>query len=605
MCGIVGGVCSGDIRPLLINGLVRMEYRGYDSAGIAIATENGICRCVTVGRTTKLRQQAAALAGGLGIGHTRWATHGIPSEQNAHPLRAGRVLVVHNGIIENHADLRCALAADGRKFSSDTDSEVVAHLLDAALERYGDFLSAWRSVREKLVGAYAISAMVDGGDMLFAARQGSPLLLGEGRNGSYIASDVQALAGVAMRMHYLENGAYAVISKDGIRLYDEKDNAQEFVWQLIDSRSVEVQLGEYTHFMQKEIFEQPEAAAATMQPFVKVPHLSLRRFGSGMAKCFRRLQQVSVVACGTSYHAGLIAGYWMESFGIPCRVEIASEYRYRVHPLVDQSLFIGVSQSGETADTLAAMRAAQEAGAATLAVVNVETSSMQREAEWTFCTRAGAEIGVASTKSFVAQLVALLLLALGIAQARRCLPAEQEEHLLRKLKQLPNLLSKTLLLEKAVHRWAHALAVAKSAVYVGRGRYYPLALEGALKLKEISYIHAEGCPAGELKHGSLALVDDDLPVIGLAPDDELLAKMTANLTEIATRGGQLYVLAGQKFRLDGLDEERIVRIADDGGEFLSPMVYAVLLQLLAYHTARQKGTDIDKPRNLAKAVTVE
>ena len=605
MCGIVGGVGGGNIRPVLINGLVRLEYRGYDSAGIAIATARGVARCVTLSRTATLRQQAADLSGGMGIGHTRWATHGAPSDANAHPLRAGRVLVVHNGIVENHAELRRELVAAGRTFASETDTETIAHLLDIALDAHGNLSDAWQAVRPRLSGAYAVCAMAEGGGEILGARQGSPLLLGEGKDGWYIASDAQALAGVAKRIRYLDNGDHALIRRNGADLYDSDGRAQPLAMHPLDSHSVEVQLGEYTHFMQKEIFEQPDAVAATMQAFVNAPAVSLRKFGGGAAKTFRRARQVTLVACGTSYHAGLIAGNWLENFGIPCRVETASEYRYRPQPLAAESLLVAISQSGETADTLSALRTAQAAGAATLAVVNVPSSSMAREADNTFCTRAGAEVGVASTKAFTAQLTALLLIALGIAQARRTLPAEDEARILRELKQLPHLIRSALQQEDAVQRWAHALAPAKSALYIGRRLHYPLALEGALKLKEISYIHAEGCPAGELKHGSLALVDGELPVVGLAPDNDLLPKITANLAEVATRGGRLYVVAGSTFHLDDLPEEQIIRIKDDGGAHLSPMVYAVVLQLLAYHTARQKGTDIDKPRNLAKAVTVE
>lgn len=606
MCGIVGGVCGGNIRPVLVGGLMRLEYRGYDSAGIAVAARGGVRRCVTLGRTAKLKQSAAKISGGIGIGHTRWATHGAPSEANAHPLRAGRVYVAHNGIIENHAELRQELEAAGRKFTSDTDTEVIAHLLDIALDGGDDLAAAWRRVRPRLRGAYALSAMAEGGGAILGARQGSPLLLGSGKDGAaYIASDVHALAGVAEQVHYFENGDYALIARGEMQLFNAADAPQPPAMHPLDGRSADVQLGEYTHFMQKEIFEQPDAVTATMQHFVNAPAIPLRRFGAGAARAFRRARQVAIVACGTGYHAGAIAAYWMERFGIPCRVEIASEYRYRRHPLAAGSLFVAVSQSGETADTLSALRAAKSDGAATLAVVNVETSSLRREADHVFCTRAGPEIGVASTKAFTTQLTALLLLALGIAQARRAQPPETVQGILQQLRQLPYLMRKTLLLEEEVRRWAQALAGAQSIMYIGRRLHYPLALEGALKLKEISYIHAEGCAAGELKHGSLALVDSGFPVVALAPDDDLLAKTAANIAEVATRGGRLYVLAGQRFQLKGLDEERIIRIADDGGEFLSPMVYALLLQLLAYDTARQKGTDIDKPRNLAKAVTVE
>ena len=605
MCGIVGGICSGNIRPFLVNGLKRLEYRGYDSAGIAVATDKGINRLVTLKRTATLRKNSSAINGQIGIGHTRWATHGSPSDKNAHPIHAGRVLVVHNGIIENHAELRKSLINEGRTFTSETDTETIAHLLDIALEKHGNIKDAWQEVSPQLTGAYAISAIVEDSEEILGVRHGSPLLLGEGKDGWYIASDAQALTGVAKSIRYMDNGDYTVIHRDGAKLYSSKGKEKPLALHPLDSHSLEVQLGEFTHFMQKEIFEQPDATAATMQEFVNTPTLNLRKFGAGTKRIFKRVKQVTLVACGTSYHAALIAGGWLENFGIPCRVEIASEFRYRTQPLLAKSLLITISQSGETADTLSALRKAKENKAKTFSIVNVTSSSMAREADYVFCTRAGTEIGVASTKAFTAQLTALLLITLGIAQARRKVSAKDEEQILHQLKQLPLLIRKVLQQEEVVKRWSHTLATAKSTMYIGRREHYPLALEGALKLKEISYIHAEGCPAGELKHGSLALVDGELPVVGLAPDNELLSKVTANLTEVATRGGRLYVLAGNKFHLEGLPENQIIRIQDDGGEYLSPIVYAVVLQLIAYHTAKQKGTDIDHPRNLAKAVTVE
>ena len=606
MCGIIGGICkSGDITPFLLSGLSRLEYRGYDSAGLAVADGDGnIQRTVAVGRVNKLRQVASQrrMRGKAGIAHTRWATHGAPTENNAHPICAGRVFVIHNGIIDNHAALRKSLQAAGRVFCGDTDTEVIAHLLDSELEKGGNLLSALREIMPNLQGAYALVAMYIGGDELVCARQGSPLLAGVGKQGVFVASDTQALVEKATRVHYFADGESARISVDGMCLYDANSEPAECAWQPLQALPEEVQLGEYRHFMQKEIFAQPDAVAATIEPFVSVPTLPMQRFGKGIPTLFRRIKHVVILACGTSYHAGIVARCWLAQFGISCRVEIASEYRYRPDPLAASSLCIAVSQSGETADTLSALRAAKAAGAATLALVNVETSTLKREADFAFCMRAGIEIGVASTKAFTAQLCALLLLTLGIAKAKKRLSEDQETAILSDMRRLPHLLRKALLSEEAIGKWAAELALAKSAIYIGRGEYHALALEGALKLKEISYIHAEGTAAGELKHGMLALVDADMPVIGIAPDNTLVHKVSSNLAEVAARSGRLFVLAGEQFQMEGAN---IIRLTDSGGEFLSPIVFTLPLQLLAYDTARLKGTDIDKPRNLAKSVTVE
>ena len=608
MCGIIGGIHSGGIRRLLFTGLSRLEYRGYDSAGIAVSDGAEISRVAVVGRVAALRQRAAQTDGNIGIGHTRWATHGVPADNNAHPIRAGAVLVVHNGIIENHAALRRELTAAGRCFGGETDSEVIAHLLDDALQREGDLLRAFRIVLKRLQGAYALAAMIDGMPDIICARQGSPLLLAEGDDGVFLASDAQALAGVARRVRYLDNGEHALLKMESrqeakiVGVWNAQGDSVAEHWTPLTVREAEVQLGDHRHFMQKEIFAQPDATAATMERYVGAPELSLRRFGAGAARVFRRVKQISVIACGTSYHAGMVARHWLEELGVPCKVEIASEYRYRRDPLAAASLVLVVSQSGETADTLSAMRAAKEAGATTLAIVNNADSSMARESDLVFPVRAGMEISVAATKSFTAQLTALLLLALAVAKARGNL--SQEKETLASLRLLPHLLQKALLLEDDIEQWARALTMAKSALYIGRGAHYPMALEGALKLKEISYIHAEGIAAGELKHGSLALVDDAMPVIGLAADGSH-EKMAASLSEVATRGGRLFVLAGGEYQVTASEQAKVLRLPDDGGRLLSPIVYAVPLQLLAYHTARLKGTDIDKPRNLAKSVTVE
>lgn len=608
MCGIVGGICpSGISRPLLL-GLSRLEYRGYDSAGIAVSgggngDGNDVRRRVVVGRVGKLRQAAEGLDGVVGIAHTRWATHGAPSEVNAHPIRAGRVFVVHNGIIENHAELRAeAEAAGGGKLSGGTDTEVAARLLDMEYKKSGDLLDALRAVRRRLRGAYALAAMAEGTAEIVCIRQGNPLLAGSGESGIFIASAPQALSGEATRAHYFLDGQYARLSNGKMELWNGDDSPATCAWTPLSVLPEEVQLGEYRHFMQKEIFAQPDAVAATMENRATGGNLSPRRFGTGTAVMFRRVRRVVIVACGTSYHAGLVARRWMERFNIPCRADIASEYRHCPDSLSASSLCVAVSQSGETADTLSAMRAAKASGAATLALVNVENSTLAREADFVFCTRAGVEIAVASTKAFTSQLTGLLLLTLAMAKARHTLPADDEAEHLRRLRQLPYLLSKSLLLESAVKEWADEFAPATSVVYIGRGAHYPLALEGALKLKEISYIHAEGVAAGELKHGPLALIDAAVPVVGLVPDNALRDKMAANLAEVAARDGRLFVIGGRQFSMENV---RIARCADDGGELLSPIVYAPPLQLLAYHVARRKGTDIDKPRNLAKSVTVE
>ena len=597
MCGIVGGI-NGDINRVLLNGLKRLEYRGYDSAGIAVIKNGKIRRVAVAGRVSQLKQAARGLTGAIGIGHTRWATHGAPNEQNAHPIIAGSVAVVHNGIIENHAELRSELKKC--RFSSDTDTEVIAHLLKQRLATGEELLTALRTVAKRLQGAYALAAITADGRQIACACSGSPLMLGFGDDSAvFLSSDGAAISDCARHGVYLENGDFALLSEKNINIVDLDGKPVKRQKVLLES-TAEISPGEHRHFMKKEIFEQPEAAAATMEKYLSHPALSLAKFGYGAGALFKKNKSINFIACGSSYHAAMVACHWLNSFGLSCRCEIASEYRYRTDPQAGDGLSVAISQSGETADTLAAMRAAKERGAITMALVNVSTSTMAREADFVLPMRAGAEIGVASTKTFTSQLAILALLALALAKAQKRL-ANESQHL-HALRLLPHLLRKALQCESQVRRWARKFAVAKSALFVGRRAYYPLALEGALKLKEISYIHAEGCAAGELKHGVLALVDSEVPVVALAPDDDLLSKMDSNLREIAARGGRLYVIAGEKFKME---KTEILRVDDDGGGFLSPLIYAIPLQLLAYYTALQKGTDIDKPRNLAKSVTVE
>ena len=600
MCGIVGAVVRAGSREFLLRGLSALEYRGYDSAGIAFSDANEIRRIASAGRVAALRELAKDSDCNVGIGHTRWATHGAPTEQNAHPVVAGNVAIVHNGIIENHSALRAKLESAGRIFRTGTDTEVVAHLLDAALSRGGGLLSAMRKTVAKLEGEFAVAAIAANKSEIVFVRRGAPLMIGIGEDGAYIASDAQALDGVATRIAYLEDGDCGRLWGGGeMQIQNARGAKTERRWHSPPAGTSVAALGEYRHFMQKEIFEQPFVIAAAARPFSDKSEISSQTFGKGAANAFRRAKNIVIAACGTSHHAGMIASYWMRALGVPCRAEIASEYRYSPDAQAADSLTIAVSQSGETADTLAALRAAKKAGGATLSFVNAPASAMARESDFVLPTCAGPEIGVASTKCFTAQLAQLLALSAAIAKAKRTLSAKQETEILSQLRALPQKIRRALQLEDAIREWARAFSAAKSALYVGRRAHYPLALEGALKLKEVSYLHAEGCAAGELKHGTLALVDDAMPVVGLSPANALAAKTESNLAEIAARGGRLFVLGDAA----PAGANRIP--VEDGGEWISPIVFAAPLQLLAYHTALEKGTDIDKPRNLAKSVTVE
>jgi glucosamine--fructose-6-phosphate aminotransferase (isomerizing) len=639
MCGIVGAVSTRNIVPVLVQGLQRLEYRGYDSCGVAVhlgaPTDGavavpgaGLHRARSTARVSELQAQVShdALAAGTGIAHTRWATHGAPAVHNAHPHfshgpgavtgdRPARVALVHNGIIENHAELRAELQARGYVFESQTDTEVIAHLVDAVYE--GDLFQAVRAAVARLHGAYAVAVFhKDEPHRVVGARAGSPLVLGVGQDGEhFLASDAMALAGVTDQIVYLAEGdvvdlqlgRYWIVNAQGESLTP----AQRPV-RTVQAHSGAVELGPYRHYMQKEIFEQPRAIADTLEGIEGVaPELfdgqgDHDKPGTAAWRVFKEIDQVLILACGTSYYSGCVAKYWLESIaGIPTQVEVASEYRYRTSVPNPHTLVVTISQSGETADTLAALRHAQSLGMNhTLTICNVATSAMVRECELAYITRAGVEIGVASTKAFTAQLAGLFLLTLALAQSKGRLSAEDEAYHLKAMRHLPVALQAVLALEPQVIRWAEDFAQKDNALFLGRGLHYPIALEGALKLKEISYIHAEAYPAGELKHGPLALVTSAMPVVTVAPNDALLEKLKSNMQEVRARGGVLYVLADADTHIQSEEGIHVIRMPEHYG-VLSPLLHVVPLQLLAYHTACAKGTDVDKPRNLAKSVTVE
>ena len=605
MCGIVAAAARIDSVPMLIEGLRKLEYRGYDSAGLAVLNP-GLHRLRSVGRVAELAAQAAQVAAACGIAHTRWATHGVPSERNAHPHVSGGLAVVHNGIIENFAELKAELTAAGYVFVSDTDTEVIAHLLDATLRREPDIFTAVRLATARLNGAYAIAVLREGERRVVVARHGAPLLLGISDQGSYAASDASALLQVTRSMIYLEEGDVAELRADGYRIVhaDGSPALRPVVESQLSADAVE--LGHYRHYMQKEIFEQPEALANTLELIGGAQVLSPHLFGAEAPRQLAGLSSVLILACGTSHHAGLVARYWIEELAaLPCSVEIASEYRYRATVPDPNALVVAISQSGETADTLAAVKHAKSQGMSrTLAICNVPESALIRESALKFLTRAGPEIGVASTKAFTTQLAALALLALVLAKERGRLSADAEAGHLSALRHLPVAVGKVLTLEPGIERWAQRFADKHHALFLGRGHHFPIALEGALKLKEISYIHAEAYPAGELKHGPLALVDKDMPVVSVAPNDALLEKLKSNLQEVRARGGELYVFADADSAVGPEDHVHVMRLPEHYG-LLSPILHVVPLQLLAYHAALVKGTDVDKPRNLAKSVTVE
>jgi len=613
MCGIVGASSTRNVVPILIDGIRRLEYRGYDSTGLAVI--NGapsaprLARLVSTARVADLAAQAEStrLEGLSGISHTRWATHGAPTPANAHPHTShGEIAVVHNGIIENFEALRERLISQGYVFVTQTDSEVIAHLVHAHWHAAdgGDLLRAVQCAVAEFHGAYAIAVMsTREPGRIVGARAGSPLVVGVGEDDHFLASDAAALLPVTRRIAYLEDGDVADVRRESYAIYDARGARGDRPVITIEASGAAVELGPYRHFMQKEIFEQPRAVADTLEGVAGVDPVV---FGKSAEPVLRGVDSVLVLACGTSYYSALVARQWIESLArVPCAVEIASEYRYRDSVPDPAGLVVVVSQSGETADTLAALKHAKDLGhARTLAICNVATSSMVRQTALTYLTRAGAEIGVASTKAFTTQLVSLFLLALTLAKLKSRLTAEEEAHWLRGLRHLPAALQAALALEPQVIAWAERFAKKQHALFLGRGLHYPIALEGALKLKEISYIHAEAYPAGELKHGPLALVDSEMPVVAIAPNDALLEKLKSNLQEVRARGGELYVVADLDSKLAPSDGIHLIRLPEHAG-LLSPVVHTIPLQLLAYHAAVIRGTDVDKPRNLAKSVTVE
>jgi len=612
MCGIVGAAARRDIVPMLLEGLRRLEYRGYDSAGIAVlegAGKPGLKRLRSVGRVAELTERVAAsnLAGFTGIAHTRWATHGAPSEHNAHPHVSGGLALVHNGIIENHESMRARLQAQGFAFTSETDTEVIAHLVAAHRGSSPDLLTATSKAVAELQGAFAIAVVsADDPGAVVLARKGAPLLLGLGEGENFAASDVSALVQVTRRIVYLEHGDCAEIRAEGVRILDASGSAVERPEHLSELSAQAVELGPYRYYMQKEILEQPGAVAATLEMVLGAQSVQPQLFGVQAAELLAGAKSVQIVACGTSYHAGMVARYWLETIArVPTQVEIASEYRYRGIIADPDTLLVTVSQSGETADTLAALEFARTLGIRrTLAICNVPESSLVRASALKFLTRAGPEIGVASTKAFTTQLASLFLLTLVLAKLKGRITPEGEAGLIHALRHLPAALRNVLGVEEAVKLWAARFATKAHALFLGRGIHWPIAMEGALKLKEISYIHAEAYAAGELKHGPLALVDRDMPVVAVAPGDALLEKLKSNLQEVRARGGELFVVADHQSGFQPSEGVNVIRLADHAGA-LSPILHVVPLQLLAYHTALARGTDVDKPRNLAKSVTVE
>jgi glucosamine--fructose-6-phosphate aminotransferase (isomerizing) len=609
MCGIVGAVAQRNITPILIEGLKRLEYRGYDSCGVALHVDGKLKRSRSTSRVADLETQigSASLQGFTGIAHTRWATHGAPASHNAHPHfspteETARIALVHNGIIENHDELRAELSALGYVFQSQTDTEVIAHLVDHMYN--GDLFDTVQQAVKRLDGAYAIAVFSrEEPHRVVAARQGSPLIVGVGEGENFVASDAMALAGTTNQIIYLEEGDVVDLQLGKCWIVDSNGRAVTREVKTVHAHTGAAELGPYRHYMQKEIFEQPRVIGDTLEGVTGImPEL----FGDNAYKVFKQIDRVLILACGTSYYAGLTAKYWIESVAkVPVNVEIASEYRYRDSVPHPNTLVVTISQSGETADTLAALKHARSLGMEhTLTICNVATSAMVRECALAYITRAGVEVGVASTKAFTTQLAALFLLTLTLAQVNNRLSDEEEATYLKQMRHLPVAIAAVLALEPQIIAWADDFARKENALFLGRGIHYPIALEGALKLKEISYIHAEAYPAGELKHGPLALVTDEMPVVTIAPNDALLEKLKSNMQEVRARGGQLYVFADVDSRINSGDGIHVIRLPEHYG-LLSPILHVAALQLLAYHTALARGTDVDKPRNLAKSVTVE
>jgi len=610
MCGIVGAVAERDVVPILMEGLRRLEYRGYDSAGIAVQNGAAVNRLRRAGKVQELQNalEAAPLQGNVGISHTRWATHGVPNETNAHPhVSSNDVTVVHNGIIENFEELKEKLSKLGYEFESETDTEVVAHAIHHRLKTSGDLSQAVRDTAAELEGAYALAVMsITDPDKLIIARAGCPAIVGIGDGENFVASDVAALLPVTRNYQILEEGDIAVVELKSITIYDKDGNEAERPVIESELTADAAERGDFRHYMQKEIHEQAQAVANTLQERTANGKVLDAAFGPRAIEALDATRGVHIVACGTSYHAGLIARYWIEELcRLPCSVEIASEYRYRSPVVPENTLFVTISQSGETADTLAALRAAKERDyVSTLAICNVPESSLVRESDLVMMTRAGQEIGVASTKAFTTQLAALALLTISLAR-RNGLPADHEKILVNQLNELPGLIEQVLTLDPEIEALARHFVDKQHALFLGRGVQNPVAMEGALKLKEISYIHAEAYAAGELKHGPLALVDENMPVVAVAPDDDLLEKLKSNLHEVDARGGELYVFADPRVQFGDRVGIKTMHMPAAIEDFQAPILYTIPLQLLAYHVAVQRGTDVDQPRNLAKSVTVE
>ncbi|MET0074972.1 MAG: glutamine--fructose-6-phosphate transaminase (isomerizing) [Candidatus Thiodiazotropha lotti] len=608
MCGIVGGIAHRDVVPVLMEGLKRLEYRGYDSAGVAVLDEKQhLQRIRSVGKVSSLKGliDQADLSSKLGIAHTRWATHGMPSERNAHPHMSGeQVAIVHNGIIENYADLREELSEKGFVFTSETDTEVIAHLLADIMQSHTDIVEAIRQASNKLIGAYALAVVSpEDPDQMVVIRAGSPLVIGLGDDENFIASDVFALLPVTQQFIFLEEGDLAHITREKVTIADIHGQPVEREIRTSQVSAAKAEKGPYRHYMLKEIFEQPAVIAETLEGRIHKGRLLEESFGHEAKALLDKTRNVHIVACGTSFHAGLVGRYWLEEIGVHCSVEVASEFRYREVVVPDDTLFVTISQSGETADTLAALRGSESKGyLGSMVICNVPESSLVRESNVALMTRAGPEIGVASTKAFTTQLVALRLFTLALAK-RRGMPEEREQELVNELHALPRQVEVILKLNDEIKQMANAFAERNHALFLGRGCFYPVAMEGALKLKEISYIHAEAYPAGELKHGPLALVDAEMPVICALPDDPLLEKVISNLQEVRARGGELFLFSDHSVKI-GLDRYQNLTLSDIYPS-TSPIVYSIPLQLLAYHVAILKGTDVDQPRNLAKSVTVE
>ena len=615
MCGIVGGISNNNITPLLLDGLKLLEYRGYDSSGLSVLSKNcTFRRSRSVGKVQNLERNLKArikpISGNIGIAHTRWATHGAPSNSNAHPhISKNSISLVHNGIIENYIELKKKLTNQGYKFKSETDTEVIAHAIDFALNSSKSILSATQEVLKTLKGSYGLGIISSyHPDRLIAARNGSPLVIGIGENANYIASDQMALLSVTKKFIFLEDGDIADIKINKITIYNKKGlvvNRQITSSNLIKGM---VEKGTYKHFMQKEIFEQPQAMRDTLESRITNDSVLVSAFGANAKKVFSQLKQIQIIACGTSYNAGIVAKYWFEDIAkIPCNVEVASEYRYRRPILLNNTLFVTVSQSGETADTIEALKAAKKLNKniMTLCITNSAESTLTRLSELTFLTHAGPEIGVASTKAFTTQLLGLALLNCAVGNVKKTINSTQEKNIVNGLKRLPNLINEALLQENEIKKIAIRFKDKNSALFLGRGTMHAISLEGALKLKEISYIHAEAYPAGELKHGPIALIDKNMPVIVIAPNDDLLEKLKSNLQEVKSRGSQMVVFEDANSKVKSMKAMKVIPITSNLGRITAPIIFTIPLQLLSYNVALIKGTDVDKPRNLAKSVTVE